>query len=285
MIDIYLLQQLAGFAEYGTLSAASRQLHTSQPAMTRAMKKLEGELGVALFQRTKNRMELNETGRYAAKYARRILDESQDFEANIRAFDRSLHTISIGFCAPVPQTELTPMLNRLFEGMTISADMMDDSDFLARIENGTYQLAVTHYQPEDEKFYSKKCGHEDLLLSVDPGDPLAFCPEIHLSDLDGLSVLLLSQIGFWADTHRKKTPNTNYLLQVEPDSFLELITHSNYPHFTSSHYVRRGEALAGRVNVPIADPECHADYYLVCLAEDAQNYEALFGHITENTVL
>ena len=68
MIEIRLLEQLAAFAEYGTLSMAAEKLHTSQPALTRSMKKLEDELGIDLFIRSKNHLELNETGRKAAEY-------------------------------------------------------------------------------------------------------------------------------------------------------------------------------------------------------------------------
>ena len=53
MIEIHLLEQLDAFAEYGTLSEAAEKLHTSQPALTRSMKKLESELGVTLFIRSK----------------------------------------------------------------------------------------------------------------------------------------------------------------------------------------------------------------------------------------
>jgi DNA-binding transcriptional LysR family regulator len=284
MIDIYLLENLATFAETGTLSAAAEKLHTSQPAMTRAMHKLEAELGVTLFVRSKNRMELNETGKLAAEYARRVLEANRDFESQVRAFDRSLRTISIGFCAPVPQEVLTPILNTVFDGMTISADMKDDADFLARLEDGTYQLAVTHFKPESDIFYSKKCGHEDLFISVTPSNPLTFYPEVHLKDLNGLSILLYSKIGFWASTHRTKTPNTNYLLQVERSSFSELASGSEYPVFASNYYIRRGDAVPGRVNIPIVDPECHTDYYLVCLESKKRRYIKLFDSIHERTV-
>ena len=56
MIEIYLLEHLDAFARLGTLSAASEELHISQPALTRSMQKLEQELGVTLFVREKNRM-------------------------------------------------------------------------------------------------------------------------------------------------------------------------------------------------------------------------------------
>ena len=41
MIEIYLLEQLEAFARCGTLSGAAEELHLSQPALTRSMKKLE----------------------------------------------------------------------------------------------------------------------------------------------------------------------------------------------------------------------------------------------------
>ena len=45
LIETALLEQLDAFARCGTLSAAAKELHLSQPALTRAMKRLE-ELGV-----------------------------------------------------------------------------------------------------------------------------------------------------------------------------------------------------------------------------------------------
>ena len=189
MIEISLLEQLAAFSKYGTLSETSRQLHTSQPALTRAMKKLESELGVSLFHRTKNRLELNETGQLAARYAGRLLQENMDFVTQIRTFDRRLHTISIGYCAPVPQAALTPIMNTVFDEMTISADMKDDADFADRLTDGTYQFTVTHFPLSQENFFCKKCGHEDLYLSLPSSSPLADSTEIHLEDLNGTSVI------------------------------------------------------------------------------------------------
>ena len=285
MTDNSLLMALDAFATYGTLSAAAEKLHTSQPALTRSMKKLEEELGVSLFIRSKNHLELNDTGLHAAEYARQALSANRDFEIKVRAYDRSLNTISIGFCAPVPQTVFTPILNSVFEGMTISADMTDDIHFLEKLTDGTYQLAVVHEEPIDSVFYYKKCGHEDLFVSLDPSNPLTFYPEIHLKDLDGLSILLLQRIGFWSRMHREKTPNSNYLVQVEFDSLQELSKGSTYPAFASSYYIKRGEVHPGKVNIPIVDPECHTDYFLVCLQENASKYEKLFSRVNDKTIL
>lgn len=45
LIETALPEQLDAFARCGTLSAAAMELHLSQPALTRAMKRME-ELGV-----------------------------------------------------------------------------------------------------------------------------------------------------------------------------------------------------------------------------------------------
>ncbi len=284
MIDIHLLEQFHAFAECGTLSAAAEKLHTSQPALTRAMKKLEEDLGVALFVRSKNQLKLSETGIHAAEYAKDVLNADRDFEAKVKAYDRSLKTISVGFCAPVPQTVLTPIINTVFDGMTVSADMSDDALFVDRLKSHEYHLAVLHEDPKDDEIFTKKCGHEDLFISLMPGDPLTFYPEIHLSDLDGKSILLLNRIGFWANFHGDKTPNTTYLLQVDQNSFHELTVNSGYPSFTSSYYLSRGMVVKGKVNIPIVDPECHTDYYLACLTSEKAKYKTFFDRVNETTI-
>lgn len=284
MIEIRLLEQLSALEEHGTLSAAAVKLHTSQSALTRSMKKLESELGVELFHRAKNRITLNKTGRKAAEYARQVLAAGRDFEDKTRAFDRQERTLSVGFCAPVPQAVLTPILNDVFDTMTLSIDMSDDSTFPDRLRDGTYQLAVLHYAPQDPDLYALKCGHEDLFLSVREGDPLSRKAEISLRELDGLSILLLTRIGFWANFHRDKTPGTRYLRQIEPDSYTELAANSAYPTFSSGYYIRRGETLPGRVNIPIPDPECHTDFYLVCPVAEKEKYKKLFARIREDTI-
>lgn len=284
MIEIRLLEELDAFARTGTLSAAAEELHTSQPALTRSMRKLEDDLNVSLFNRGKNRLELNETGKVASEYAAHVLREDRYFEEKVISYDRSLHTINIGYCAPVPQSVLTPLINSIFDGITISADMMDDKDFLKKVEQRTYQLAVTHFEPSDDMFYYKKIGHEDLFISLMPSDPMTFYPELHLSDLSGLTMLLYSRIGFWMNHTHSKTPDTRYLVQIDRSAFEELAQQTGYPCFSSSYYIRRGHSVPGRINMKVPDSECHTDYFLVCLKEEKSRFRKLFETVNEKTI-
>ena len=73
MYELNQLMQLAAIADAGTISAAAEELNISQPALSRSVQKLEEELGVRLFDRSKNKITLNETGELAVEYARKII--------------------------------------------------------------------------------------------------------------------------------------------------------------------------------------------------------------------
>src|SRR5258708_8189549 len=69
-----------GVAKAGSVNAAARLLHTSQPAVSRELRTLEERLGVLLFDRLPRGMRLTEAGKVLLDYAARIfgLDEAAE---------------------------------------------------------------------------------------------------------------------------------------------------------------------------------------------------------------
>lgn len=110
MIELYELRQFVAFADAGTLSEAAEILHLSQPALSRNMKKLEEDLGITLFERKKNKLDLNQNGIYVLGLAKKLLEEADSFTAKARDFDRRNRTISLGTCAPAPVWTLAPLI-------------------------------------------------------------------------------------------------------------------------------------------------------------------------------
>lgn len=284
MIELKKLQELTTYARLGSLSAAAEALHTSQPALSRSMKQLEEELGVPLFIRGKNRITLTKTGKEAVNGAQQVLNAEKSFRLHITAFDRSLHTITISYCAPVPQMVLTPLLTDLFEGQRISSIVSDDARFLEDLRDGTCQLAVIHWKPEDPDFYAVKIGTETIFLSVTPSNPLAFKPQLSLKDLDGMAILLRNRLGFWRTVIDRGIRNAHFLLQVDPDAFLEIAKHSEYPYFTSTYSQHFFKTPPGRLTLPFTDPSCRADYYLVSLRKNKKRFQPLWKSVNEKTI-
>ena len=278
MIEIYLLEQLAAFAKYGTLSVASEQIHISQPALTRSMKKIEEELDVKLFIRQKNRLILNETGKLAAALAEQLVNQDNQLVQQVRAFDRSLRTIALGSCAPVPILEISPVLQTIFSQMTISTEIHNDEDLQKGFDNHLFQLIVTHEMPEDDALFAVPFGHEKLFIAVPPAHPLTGFDEVRFADLDGVPILQYSKVGFWYDLVHEKIPNANLLLQTDRRTFTEIASASALPTFCTD-YVLKDRDLSNRKIIPISDSEASVHYFIVCRKSDRPRFKPLFDHL------
>src|SRR5882724_5840689 len=69
------LMAVIAVAEYRSFMAAAASLNLSQPAMTRMIKRVESELGVALFIRTTRQVAITEAGHEFAALAQRLLND------------------------------------------------------------------------------------------------------------------------------------------------------------------------------------------------------------------
>ncbi|MGC6568397.1 LysR family transcriptional regulator [Streptococcus sp. VTCC 12886] len=83
MLQLQQLEQLIAFADQGTLSKAAEVLLISQPSLTHNMQSLEDDLGVQLFQCSKNKLILTETGKYTVQQAKKLLKQRQTFLENV----------------------------------------------------------------------------------------------------------------------------------------------------------------------------------------------------------
>lgn len=277
MIELYELRQFTAFADTGTLSEAADSLHLSQPALSRNMKKLEDSLGVTLFVRRKNRLELNENGKYFLELVKMFLYDADSLIEKIRDFDQKNRTITLGVCAPAPIWRLVPFLSNLYPHMTLKTEMGDNDRLLSDLDNNVYQLAVVHQKPESTSFYFKECCHENLLFALPKGHRYARRKSLSFAEMNGENMLLMSNIGFWDFVRTEKMPDSRFLVQNDRFSFNELVQASSLPSFTSNLSQKYIETAAGRIHVPISDKEASVTYYLVCKNERKKEFLPLFA--------
>ena len=280
MIEIYLLEALRAFSDTGTLSAASERLHLAEPSVSRAMKKLEGVLGVSLFDRGKNKIELNETGKLAAEYAARILNDEEAMIRHIRSFDRVKHTVSIGSCAPGPIMELLPVMTGIFSDKTVTSDMNTEENLIEGLVSGSYDLILLTRPLMEEGFYCALYGTEQLCLSVNPTHPASSQKRITFSKMDGQNFIMYAKVGFWEDIVIEKMPNSKFYKQEDLDAVGDLAAASDLPSFSTDITQRvMASRRNGRINIPFSDPEAFAQYYLICKEEDKNKYTRLFNSL------
>ncbi|MFF1691928.1 MULTISPECIES: LysR family transcriptional regulator [unclassified Streptomyces] len=83
-VDIKQLRALVTVAEVGSVTRAAELLHLVQPAVTRQIRTLEQELGVALFERTRQGMQPTAAGTTMVDRARRALNELERARAELQ---------------------------------------------------------------------------------------------------------------------------------------------------------------------------------------------------------
>ena len=278
MIELNQLEQLICIAENKTISKAAKELLISQPALSRSMQRLESDLGVELFDHYKNKIELNKNGELVVKHAQKIIKSIQTMVDDVQEFDRSFHTISIATCSPAPMWDIEPLIQEIYPQMNIQTKVLEQKELLTKLKEKEYQLIITPEQVDDSQYVCIPYIEEDLLLSLPLNHPLTSKKEIKFHDLDGQTMLLYSNIGFWHDLHMQKTPKTKYLLQ-ERLTFNEIVKASTLPSYTSNLSIKREGKMADRVILPINEEEAHVTYYVVMLKENKKKYKELIDKI------
>ncbi len=279
MIEFNQLEQLICIAKNKTISKAAQELLISQPALSRSMQRLESDLGVELFDHYKNKIELNKNGELVVKHAQKIIKSIQTMVDDVQEFDRSFHTISIATCSPAPMWDIKPLIKELYPQINIQTAVINKKDLLTKLKEKEYQLVITPEYIDDSQYFCIPYVEEDLLLSLPLNHPLASKKEIKFHDLDGQTMLLYSNIGFWHDLHMQKTPKTKYLLQEERLTFNEIVKSSTLPSYTSNLSIKREGKMSDRVILPINEEEAHVTYYVVMLKKNKKKYKDLIDKI------
>ena len=277
MVELYELRQFAAFANAGTLLEAAEILHLSQPALSRNMKKLEDELGVPLFIRRKNRLELNDNGKYVWSLAKELLADADSLVEKAQAYDRKNRTISFGVCSPAPSWLISPLLGSLFPNKTLQTVTAEENLLLSGLENKTYQLIALSHKPEGEQYFAKVCGRESLMFALPKGHRFVRRKSLSFEEMNGENMILMNNIGFWNFIRTEKMPDSRFLTQSDRFSFNELIRSSSLPAFNTDLAKKYLDTEDIRVEIPISDPEASVTYYLVCLKESKKEFRSLFS--------
>jgi DNA-binding transcriptional LysR family regulator len=265
MIEIHLLEALAAFYQYGTLSAAAMHLHISQPALSRSMKRLEEILNVSLFTRTKNSISLNDTGILAAQLAQDILNSENRMIQMVRYYDSSLHTISIGSEAPGPIMEIPSLMTQLYPDMSITCETENEENLLQGLEDQKYNIIILSHPMDIPNIECLPYSTESLYVSIPSDHALKKFKDtgVTFEDIDGNTFLQISYVGVWDEIKKKMLPNSKILRQSDRESLNALENASSLLSFATDVSLRsiRERNNPNRILIPIIDPEATVQFY------------------------
>src|SRR5450432_3126512 len=97
--NVRLLRYFLAVADAGTFTEAAEVLHVSQPALSQQIKKLEVELGFAVFQRGTRRVTLTPRGKGLISSARQVIEAAEAYRRHARDLAGGTQELTIGYRA------------------------------------------------------------------------------------------------------------------------------------------------------------------------------------------
>jgi len=147
-VDAADLRVLVAVAESGGFRAAARELFVSQPTVTRAIARLESDLGVPLFDRTKHGVTLTAHGQVVLRGAANVLSTIDSIRSAVSGTTRP--RIRLGAASTAVGTVLAPFLGTwMVDHRDIRIDVIHNGSarLLERLENHECDVVVLASEP------------------------------------------------------------------------------------------------------------------------------------------
>ncbi len=133
-------------AETGNISRAAKELYISQPAISKAVTRLEEGLGVILFTRTSRGVRLTGEGKLLYEYTKSAFDTLMQGEANIKRMNElGIGHIRIGVSTTLCKYILLPYLKRFVSShphIKITIECQSTFQTLELLERGKLDIGL-----------------------------------------------------------------------------------------------------------------------------------------------
>jgi len=200
-MELRQLRYFVAVAEELNFGRAAERVYLSQPALSQQIGKLEQELEVALFHRTKRRVELTEAGKALLEGARQALVEIEQTVRTVReAGGVESSRLRVGFPEYANHTPVAEIL-RTFQERHPGVEPEQHEWFLlqhtlqlvGRLHDGTLDVGFLLLPVDDDTLAYEHVLRIEIVAAMPEDHPLAAEREVPLRALAGERLILFSR--------------------------------------------------------------------------------------------
>jgi len=230
-MTITQLQYVLAVAEHKNFTLAAEKCFVTQPTLSMQIQKIEDELSVLIFDRSKKPIQLTEIGQKIVNQAKNIVNEAdriKDIVEQQKGFVGG--EFRLGIIPTVMPTLLPMFLNNFikkYPKIKLIIEELNTDEIITRLKNGHLDAAIAATPLMEEKIKEVVLYFEPFVAYIPDNHPNFGKSEIEVSDLNLDDILLLQDGHCFRDGILNLCKNvdkndTNHF-RIESGSFETLI--------------------------------------------------------------
>jgi DNA-binding transcriptional LysR family regulator len=195
-MELRQLEYFTAVAAELNFSRAAERIHVVQSALSAAVAKLEKELGVALFDRSKRQIVLTAAGEVFLDHAREAIHAARRAQSSVEDYRAQLTgTVTLGILMSWGTLNLPATLQQFRRAHPLVAvhlrqSLTGSAGHLAAIADGQMDLALVSIQSSPSSLVTlRELTREPMVLVCESSHPLAARARVQFADLDGQDLI------------------------------------------------------------------------------------------------
>jgi LysR family hydrogen peroxide-inducible transcriptional activator len=230
-MTITQLKYVLAVAEHKNFTLAAEKCFVTQPTLSMQIQKIEEELSIQIFDRTKKPIQLTEIGQKIVNQAKNIVieaDRIQDIVEQQKGFIGG--EFRLGIIPTIMPTLLPMFLNNFikkYPKVKLIIEELNTDEIITKLKNGNLDAAIAATPLEDEKIKEIVLYFEPFVAYIPENNSMFQKEEIEVEDLNINDILLLQDGHCFRDGILNLCKNRNESglksFQIESGSFETLI--------------------------------------------------------------
>jgi LysR family hydrogen peroxide-inducible transcriptional activator len=230
-MTITQLQYVLAVAEHKNFTLAAEKCFVTQPTLSMQIQKIEEELKVQIFDRSKKPIQLTEIGQKIVNQAKNIVieaDRIKDIVEHQKGFIGG--EFRLGIIPTIMPTLLPMFLNNFikkYPKVKLIIEELNTDEIILRLKKGHLDAAIAATPLEDEKIKEIVLYYEPFVAYIPNNFVISHKNEIEVSDLNLEDILLLQDGHCFRDgilnLCKTQDINASNSFQLESGSFETLI--------------------------------------------------------------
>jgi DNA-binding transcriptional LysR family regulator len=191
-VELRHLEYFVAVAAELNFSRAAERIHVVQSALSASVGRLEKELGVELFDRSKRQIALTAAGEVFLEHAREVLHTAHRARSSVEAFrDQLTGSVTLGTLMSWGTLDLPAALEEFRRShplitVRLRQSLTGSAGHLSAIADGQMDLAlVSSTAPGSQLVALRELMSEPMVFVCEPAHPLADRARVQLKDLGG----------------------------------------------------------------------------------------------------